>query len=100
MVGRPVARMLQDGWTLELTRLCTNGTKNACSKLYSAAWRVAQALGYKKLITYILESEDGASLKASNWKCIGKSDGGSWSRKDRPRVDMHPTQMKIRYEIM
>lgn len=100
IVGRPVARMLQDGRTLEVIRLCTNGTKNACSKLYSAAWRAAQALGYKKLITYILESETGASLKAANWKCVGKCGGGTWNREKRPRVDTHPTQRKVRYEMI
>jgi len=98
IVGRPVARMLQDDWTLEVTRLCTNGVKNACSMLYAAAWRVARALGYRKLITYILETETGTSLKAAGWKCIGKCGGGSWNCKSRPRVDMHPTQMKIRFE--
>lgn len=53
MVGRPVARKLQDGLTAEVTRLCTDGTKNACSMLYSASWRIARELGYKRLITYI-----------------------------------------------
>lgn len=53
IVGRPVSRYLDDGWTLEVTRLCTDGTKNACSMLYAAAWRAARAMGYKKLITYI-----------------------------------------------
>lgn len=59
IVGRPVSRYLDDGWTLEVNRLCTNGYRNACSFLYSAAWRAARNLGYKKLITYILESESG-----------------------------------------
>ena len=99
MVGRPVARHLDNGWTLEVNRLCTDGTKNACSMLYSASWRVAKNLGYKKLITYILSEETGASLKASNWKCIGESGGGSWNCKNRPRVDKHPTQKKIKFEI-
>jgi len=99
IVGRPVARMLQNGWTLEVTRLCTDGTKNACSKLYSACWRAARALGYRKLITYILESENGASLKAANWECVGKCGGGTWNRKTRPRIDMHPEQKKIRFEV-
>jgi len=98
IVGRPVARMLQDGWTLEVLRLCTDGIKNACSILYAAAWRAARALGYKKLITYILESENGSSLKAAGFKCVGECGGGTWNRKDRPRVDMHPTQRKIRFE--
>ncbi len=99
MVGRPVARHLDNGWTLEVNRLCTDGTKNACSMLYSASWRVAKNLGYKKLITYILSKETGASLKASNWKCIGQSGGGSWNCQSRPRVDKHPTQKKIKFEI-
>lgn len=60
IVGRPVARHLDDGWTLEVNRLCTDGTRNACSMLYAAAWRAARAMGYKRLVTYILESENGA----------------------------------------
>jgi hypothetical protein len=99
MVGRPVSRHLDNGWTLEVNRLCTDGTKNACSMLYSASWRVAKNLGYKKLITYILNEETGASLKASNWKCIGEAGGGSWNCENRPRVDKHPTQKKIKFEI-
>ena len=65
IVGRPVARHLDDGWTLEVNRLCTDGTRNACSMLYSAAWRAARAMGYKRLVTYILDTENGASLRAS-----------------------------------
>jgi hypothetical protein len=99
IVGRPVARMLDDGITLEVTRLCTDGTKNVCSILYSACWRVAREMGYKKLITYILESETGTSLRAAGWNCIGKAGGGSWSRKERERIDKHPLQSKLRFEI-
>lgn len=65
IVGRPVSRYLDDGWTLEVNRLCTDGTRNACSMLYAAAWRAARAMGYHKLITYILDSENGASLRAA-----------------------------------
>lgn len=100
IVGRPVARFLDDGWTLEVNRLCTDGTKNACSILYSAAWRAAKALGYKKLITYTLPEEGGASLKASNWKCIGEAGGGSWNCKSRPRIDTHPLQKKLLWEAV
>ena len=96
-VGRPVSRHLDKGWTLEVTRLCTDGTRNACSKLYSACWRVSKELGYKRLITYILDSETGTSLKASNWKLVGQRGGGSWSVPSRPRVDKHPTQKKLLY---
>jgi len=98
MVGRPVARRLQDGWTLEVNRLCTDGTKNACSKLYAAAWRVTRNLGYKKLITYILDSEPGTSLFACGWKLVGAAGGGSWNVPSRPRVDLHPTQLKLKFE--
>ena len=72
IIGRPKARMLDNGWVLEVNRCCTDGTKNACSMLYSAAWRATKALGYKKLITYTLKSENGASLRASNWKVVGE----------------------------
>jgi len=98
IIGRPVARHLDDGWTAEVTRLCTDGTKNACSMLYSAAWRAARALGYRKLITYILASENGASLKASGWKCVGKTKEEGWDRLERPRRDEHPLQAKLRWE--
>jgi hypothetical protein len=87
LVGRPVARNLDDGWTLEVNRVCTDGTQNACSMLYGAAWRAAKALGYKKLITYTLEEEGGASLRASNWKLIGMRGGGNWNVPSRPRID-------------
>jgi len=98
MVGRPVARMLDDGWTLEVNRVATDGTKNACSILYGAAWRAAKAMGYRKLVTYILDSEPGTSLRAAGWKCVGEAGGGKWGRESRPRVDKHPTQGKIKWE--
>ena len=98
-VGRPVARMLDDGWTLEVTRCATDGTRNAPSKLYGAAKRVTFALGYKRIITYTLQSEPGTSLIASNWKCLGEAGGGTWNRKSRPRVDTHPTEQKTLWEV-
>lgn len=98
IVGRPVSRHLDDGLTLEVTRLCTDGTRNACSILYAAAWRAARAMGYKRLVTYILDTENGASLRAAGWKCIGKAGGLRWTGKRRPEVDLYPAQMKIRYE--
>lgn len=99
VVGRPVARMLQDGFTLEVTRLATDGTKNACSALYAAAWRCARSMGYRRLVTYILASENGVSVSAAGWTLVGSAGGGSWSRDARPRVDKHPLQSKMRYEI-
>ena len=71
---------------------------NACSMLYAAAWRAARAMGYKRLVTYILESENGASLRAAGWKCVGQAGGLRWTGKRRPEVDLCPAQMKIRFE--
>lgn len=99
IVGHPVARLLDDGFTVEVTRCCTNGYKNACSFLYSAAWRTARNLGYRKLVTYILASEPGTSLYASNFKLIAKVRGRSWNCPSRPLIDRHPTQNKLRFEI-
>jgi hypothetical protein len=87
LVGRPVARMLDNGWTLEVNRVCTDGTRNACSKLYAAAWRVASELGYKRLITYTLPEEGGASLRGAGWKLIGERGGGNWNVPSRPRIN-------------
>lgn len=98
IVGRPVARMSDNGWTLEVNRTCTDGTRNANSILYGACRRATFALGYKKLITYTLPSESGASLRAAGWVCLGEAGGGAWSRTSRPRVDIHPTQTKLRWE--
>jgi hypothetical protein len=98
IIGRPVARMSDNGWTLEVNRVATDGTRNACSALYGATWRATKALGYKRLITYTLPEEGGASLRASGWKCLGEAGGGSWSRKSRPRVDTAPLQVKICWE--
>lgn len=99
IVGRPVARNLQDGWTAEVVRVATDGARNACSILYAAAWRACSALGWRKLVTYTLPEEGGASLRGAGWKCLGEAGGGSWSRVSRPRVDKAPTQVKMRWEI-
>ena len=99
IVGRPVARMLQDGWTAEVTRVASIGERNANSFLYGACWRACRALGYRKLVTYTLPEEGGVSLRAAGWKLLGEAGGGSWHRKDRPRVDHAPTQVKLRWEI-
>lgn len=100
IVGRPVARRLDDGWTLEVNRVATDGCENACSALYGAAWRAAKALGYRRLITYTLTTEPGTSLKAAGWKVIGETPGRSWSVKSRPRVDKHPLQGRLIWEAV
>lgn len=94
--GRPVSRILDDGLTVEINRLCTNGTKNACSMLYGACCRIAKEMGYKLIITYILESENGASLKASNFHCDGVAGGTHWTG-IRNKNQQIPHEMKIRW---
>ncbi len=99
-VGRPVARNLDNGWTAEVTRLCVlDGYKNACSMLYSACWRTSRGMGYKRLVTYILSSENGASLRASGFKELYTTQGGSWSSVERPRIDKHPLEQKKLFEV-
>jgi hypothetical protein len=98
-VGRPVARHLDNGYTAEVTRCCTNGdAHNAASKLYSAAWRAARAMGYTRIVTYTLDTETGTSLKAAGWSCTGPAGGDPWNCPSRPRADDHPTGPKIRWE--
>ena len=96
----PVSRYLDDGLTLEVNRLCTDGTRNACSFLYGAAARAAKAMGYRKIITYILDTEDGASLRAAGWSCAGLAGGKEWTGKRKPAEPLYPAQMKYRYEKM
>lgn len=104
IVGRPVARMMDDGWTAEVLRVCVlEGYKNACSKLYAAAWRAARAMGYKRLITYTLITEPGTSLKAAGYKIVGqtKARPKGWDTPSRPRVmpEKYPTGQKTLWEI-
>ena len=107
--GQPVARKLDDGMTIEARRVCTDGTKNACSVLYGACARIAKAFGYRKIITYILETEPGTSLRASGWEMVQDRAGGvSWDKPSRRRYDTtitlfgeerkYPDCMKKRWE--
>lgn len=100
IVGRPVARGRDDGVTAEVTRLCTDGTRNACSFLYGASARAAFALGFQRIGTYILANEPGGTLKAAGWRMIGQTKGGSWSCPSRPRTDGHPTGAKTLFEAV
>ena len=98
IVGRPVARRRDDGATLEVTRLCTIGARNACSFLYGAAARATFALGYSRIGTYTLKREPGTSLAAAGWTLIGETPGKSWSVPSRPRDDKHPIEPKLLWE--
>lgn len=98
IVGRPVARGNQDGWTVEVNRVATDGEANCCSFLYGAARKAAFALGYTRIITYTLPEEGGASLRGAGFKLLGERGGGSWTTPSRPRVDKHPLQTKLLWE--
>lgn len=102
IVGRVRSRRLQEKEpnTVEVLRLCTDGTYNACSILYGACRRAAKALGYERIITYILESESGTSLKASGWTYCYTNHGGSWNVPSRPREDKAPTCPKKLFEAI
>lgn len=95
--GRPTARNADNGCTLEIYRNCTDGTKNACSKLYGACIRIAKEMGYEKVITYILESENGASVKASNFICEGKAGLPKQTGKRQKEKSVAPPEYKQRY---
>lgn len=98
IVGRPVSRMRDDGLTLEVTRVATDGCLNACSALYGAAWRAARAQGYTRIGTYSLASEPGTSLRAAGWRIVRRVEGGSWNRESRRRSDNHPICDKFLWE--
>lgn len=88
IVSRPVAGALQDGRTLEVSRSCTDGTRNANSMLYAAAWRATAALGYRRLITYTEQGESGASLRGAGWRVIAQRPSRpGWTTPSRPRDD-------------
>lgn len=108
IAGQPIARKLDDGLTVEIRRVCTDGTHNACSILYGACARVAKDMGYKRVITYTLLSEPGTSLKASGFINCGEAGGPLWNVPSRPREDVqetlfraerkYPDEKKIRWE--
>lgn len=98
IVGRPVAHMTDQYRVAEVTRLVTDGSRNACSTLYSAAARAAKAMGFDQIQTFILETEPGTSLKASGWEFDGWTDGGTWNRPSRNgRRDDQPLERKQRW---
>ena len=89
IIGRPVARMLDDGFTAEVNRLCTNddSPKNVCSFLYARAWRIWQQMGGERMITYTLQSESGSSLKGAGWKIVGKTNKNDfWNTRKKTNV--------------
>lgn len=97
IVGRPVARLTNYKTTLEVTRLVTNGTKNACSFLYSAAARIGSELGYEKIQTFVLDSETGKSCEAAGWEFESLSGGGNGWQSREGRRDDQPTELKRKF---
>lgn len=102
-IGRPVSRAFDNGRTLEVNRVATDGCPNACSALYGAAWRAAKALGYDRLITYTLKREGGASLRGAGWRVVGERNGRSWAAESgptRPRDDNYSAvgEQKVLWE--
>jgi hypothetical protein len=88
IVGRPVARVLDSGWCVEVTRVATDGTPNACSALYGAAWRTALAAGYLRAITYTQDGETGASLRGAGWSQVAAlRPRTGWDTPSRRRED-------------
>ncbi|MEY9839407.1 XF1762 family protein [Streptacidiphilus sp. EB103A] len=88
IIGRPVARALDDGWTVEVTRVATDGTPNANSALLGGCWRVAAACGFRRAITYTQSGESGASLRGAGWRNVAElRPRAGWSTPSRPRLD-------------
>jgi len=98
IAGRPVARALDDGMTLEILRVCTDGARNACSKLYAACCRAARALGYRRAITYTLASEIGTSLRAAGFRPVAEVADRQWDCPSRPRQERDLVGGKVRWE--
>jgi hypothetical protein len=103
IVGRTVARGLDDGETAEVVRCCVieSSPKGTCSFLYARCWQAAKALGWRKLVTYTLQSESGASMRGAGWKVVAQlqaRDPADWQ--SRPGREWHPVvgQQKIRWE--
>ena len=104
IVGRPIARHLDDGTTAEVTRCCVleDAPKGSCSFLYAASWRAWKAMGGKKLITYTLQSESGASLKGAGWEIVHESKGNhgkGWTTRIGREWQPVTGQDKFRWQI-
>ena len=95
--GRPVSRHLDDGLTLEILRCCTDGTRNACSKLYGACCRIGFDMGYERIITYTLATETGASLRAAGFAFDGEAGGKEWTGQRRRNYYVAPAELKHRW---
>jgi hypothetical protein len=98
IAGNPKARELDDGYTIEILRVCTDGTRNACSILYGACANAAKHMGYRLAITYTLVAENGASLRASGFKPVAEVKDRQWGCSSRPREERDLIGDKVRWE--
>ena len=104
IVGRPIARMLQDGSTAEVLRCCVldDAPKGTCSFLYGACWRAAKALGWRRLITYTLTTESGASMRGVGWRVvaeIAERPPSDWQNRSKREWQPVVGQQKLRWEV-
>jgi hypothetical protein len=103
IVARPPNRNSDDGLTCEVVRVATNGAKNACSALYGACARIAREMGFRRIITYTLEAESGASLRASGWKMTKEGIRSYWESHQVPgrtvKAKEHYASTKRRWEV-
>jgi len=101
IAGQPIAQKNDDGFTLEVLRVCVlDGYPNANSMLYGRVKRIGMLMGYRRIITYTLESESGASLRAIGAKPT-RIRTYTWSRPARPRDDQEVTYLpKLRWELV
>lgn len=102
IVGRPVARRLSDGLTVEVNRVATDGARNACSMLLGACWRAARALGWQRMLTYTMTREGGASLRGAGWRPVATTEPRAWGGKTpagEDRANDWPIEPRVRWEV-
>jgi len=97
IAGRPVARMTDQRMVLEVSRVATDGTRNACSLLLGACARAARAMGFSSIQTFTLPEEGGASLRGAGWEAVGNAGGGEWSSPTRNRQPCQRPDVKSKW---
>lgn len=97
--GRPISREIQENpFAMEILRVCTDGVRNGCSKLYAACCWAGKGGGYRLAVTYTLESEGGASLRAAGFTPVAEVKDRQWDCSSRPRAERDLVGDKVRWE--
>lgn len=107
IVGNPISATFMNGFTAEVLRACVHddAPRNTNSFLYGACWRAWRAMGGRRLVTYTLRTESGASLRGAGWKIVGevKPTEDGWRKDDHLNNSRQwqPVmgQLKFRWEI-